>query len=228
MKKKQKMTISPNSVRLLIVDRNRFAASAQAIAFKTVPFIDDVVWVSSFRDVNGIAESFQPTIALVHLNPPVIEAFEIAEHLITKPSDCQVIMMDDRVRGPLIQTTIKAKLSGYWTCRWPFDEIVHAVEKAVKGNKTFSSDTKRFIKKTNRGIVYSPSTKEMPYAPLTIREFEALELVSKGLSNQEIAKVMKVSTKTVENYKHILRQKFDANNVVQILQIAMQEKLIKW
>jgi DNA-binding NarL/FixJ family response regulator len=50
------------------------------------------------------------------------------------------------------------------------------------------------------------------YSELTPRELEVLELISEGLSNQEIADQLYIEVGTVKNHVHNLLKKLDAAN----------------
>lgn len=57
---------------------------------------------------------------------------------------------------------------------------------------------------------------------LTAREREVMQLVVKGLSNKEIAKVLDISPRTVENHRAQMMAKMQADNIAELCQMAAQ------
>lgn len=56
-----------------------------------------------------------------------------------------------------------------------------------------------------------------PTTPLTAREEQVLELVEKGQTTKEIARLLSISPKTVEFHRHNLMQKFGASNMADLV-----------
>ena len=60
----------------------------------------------------------------------------------------------------------------------------------------------------------------------TIRETEVLHLISKGLSNPEIAEVLHLSTHTIHSHRKTLMQKMGVKNAALLVRRAFEYKLI--
>jgi two-component system response regulator NreC len=72
------------------------------------------------------------------------------------------------------------------------------------------------------------STTRLPrFATLTTREKEVLKLLAEGNSVKEIACSLNLSVKTVEAHKFNLMRKLDIHNKAQLVQYAIQKKIIK-
>jgi DNA-binding NarL/FixJ family response regulator len=61
---------------------------------------------------------------------------------------------------------------------------------------------------------------------LTRREKEILKLVAEGLSVKEAASFLNLSVKTVEAHKFNLMRKLDIHNKAQLVQYAIQKKIL--
>ena len=62
---------------------------------------------------------------------------------------------------------------------------------------------------------------------LTPREKEVLKLLAEGKSVKEIACDLDLSVKTVETHKFNLMRKLDIHNKAQLVQYAIQKKIIR-
>ena len=65
------------------------------------------------------------------------------------------------------------------------------------------------------------------FATLTTREREVLKMLAEGQSVKEIACDLNLSVKTVEAHKFNLMRKLDIHNKAQLVQYAIQKKIIK-
>ena len=61
---------------------------------------------------------------------------------------------------------------------------------------------------------------------LTPREREVLELVAKGLTNKEIAKILSVSQFTVRNQLRSLSTKLEASDRTEVARVAIEQGII--
>jgi DNA-binding NarL/FixJ family response regulator len=72
------------------------------------------------------------------------------------------------------------------------------------------------------------STSRTPrFATLTTREREILKVLAEGSSVKEIACDLNLSVKTVEAHKFNLMRKLDIHNKAQLVQYAIQKKIIQ-
>ena len=69
-----------------------------------------------------------------------------------------------------------------------------------------------------------PAADEPPI--LTRREKEILQLIAEGLTNQEIAKKLFVSSYTVDTHRKNLLSKFDVGNTALLIKIAANQGLL--
>jgi DNA-binding NarL/FixJ family response regulator len=65
------------------------------------------------------------------------------------------------------------------------------------------------------------------FATLTAREKEVLKMLAEGQSVKEIACSLNLSVKTVEAHKFNLMRKLDIHNKAQLVQYAIQKKIIQ-
>lgn len=62
---------------------------------------------------------------------------------------------------------------------------------------------------------------------LTPKEFEVLNLVSKGYTTNRIAEKMGISSYTVEGYRKQLLRKFNSQNSLEMVRKAWKENWVK-
>lgn len=62
--------------------------------------------------------------------------------------------------------------------------------------------------------------------PITTRELEILELISKGYSSDDIATTLFISKNTVKTHRKTLMLKLDATNSAQMVRIGFERGLL--
>ena len=61
---------------------------------------------------------------------------------------------------------------------------------------------------------------------LTPREQEVLVLIGQGQTNQKIAEVLSISTKTVDKHRSRLIQKLQVDSRAELIRYALEEKIV--
>lgn len=77
------------------------------------------------------------------------------------------------------------------------------------------------------GPDFEVDEKEVDRLGISKREYEVLELIAEGLSNQEIAEKLFVSSSTVKTHTSNLFAKLDARRRTQAVQVAKELHLIR-
>jgi DNA-binding NarL/FixJ family response regulator len=62
---------------------------------------------------------------------------------------------------------------------------------------------------------------QLPSEPLTTREREVLKLIAEGKSNREIASLLYISIRTVENHRANIMKKLKLNKTAEIVKYAI-------
>jgi DNA-binding NarL/FixJ family response regulator len=71
------------------------------------------------------------------------------------------------------------------------------------------------------------ATRQPRFNTLTRRELEVLKFLAEGNSVKEIASTLDLSVKTIEAHKFNLMRKLDIHNKAQLVQYAIQKKIIR-
>jgi DNA-binding NarL/FixJ family response regulator len=62
---------------------------------------------------------------------------------------------------------------------------------------------------------------------LTDREREILQLITEGMTNQDMADLLCISTSTVDSHRKNLMSKLDVHSVVGLVKYAIKHKVVK-
>jgi DNA-binding NarL/FixJ family response regulator len=106
--------------------------------------------------------------------------------------------------------------SGYVLKNVTREELVEAITTIVKGKLYLSHEAARSLR----------STEEPGLPVLTRREKEVLSLIADGMTNNEVAEKLFISTTTVDTHRKSLLSKLNAKNTASLVRIATQLHII--
>jgi len=173
------------------------------------------------KTIEGIKKSV-PHVLLLDINLPDINAINLCKILIKDYPNLKIIALSNFDETAFVKRILKNGAHGYLLKNTNSDELVEAIETALKGEQFIQKD---ILKKLfNRSI--GQQKKDTLIIKLTQREKEVLQCIYEELTTQEAADKLCISPKTVETHRMNLMSKFGAKNSVGIIKIALQKGLL--
>jgi NarL family two-component system response regulator LiaR len=209
----------PNSIRVLIVDDHKVVRSGLA-AFLTV--FDDMQLVgeaANGKDAVHLCGQLRPDVVLMDLMMPGMDGAAATHAIRQQYPRIQVIALTSFREAELVQAVLQAGAIGYLLKNVGADELAEAVRAAYSGRPTLAPEVTEALM---RAITRPPA----PGHDLTVREWEVLELMVKGLSNTDIAADLIVSRSTVKFYVSSILAKLHVTSRVEAVALAVERHLV--
>lgn len=143
------------------------------------------------------------------------DARDFISELKEKYPELKIIIISSLNDENTVQTLLKQRADGYLLKSEPSYEIIRALRSALNDEKFISAGL------ANKGSSYTTRTKQTIL--LTPREKEVLSLILQEKTTKEIADVVCLSEKTVENHRANLFIKFDVKNLAGLVKKAILE-----
>ncbi|WP_176441861.1 response regulator [Granulicella rosea] len=205
-------TVSP--IRLLIVDDHpivRFGLNALLALHEDI----DVVGTAAGGDeALDFVQRHAVDVLLVDLRMPGCSGIETLKRLREVAPRSRSIVLSSFEYDEEIYDAVKAGAQGYLHKESHAEDILNAIRLVHGGKRAFP-----------RRIAERLSNNRMT-AGLSPREREILELVSKGLTNKEVANTLQLSQFTVRNHLNHITEKLEASDRTEAIFIAMQTGII--
>jgi len=132
-----------------------------------------------------------------------------------------VLMLSIHPEEELGVRAVKAGASGYLNKECASDDLVHAIQLIVTGNKYISRFlAERLIEEIQR------DTNKPPHELLSDREYEVMALISAGKSMKEVAAALSLSKSTVSTYRVRLLDKLKVKSNAEITRYALHHGLV--
>lgn len=148
-------------------------------------------------------------VALLDIRMPEMNGIEAAEFLLNENLASPLLLTTFDEEEFIIQA-LKLGVGGYILKNSPPERIFNAIRTVSTGGNVFQEDVLQYI----RGRV--GGGKKQIFALLSQREQEIVELIAKGLSNQEIAETLYLSNGTVRNHISAILEKTGLEHRTQI------------
>ncbi|GAC21760.1 response regulator transcription factor [Paraglaciecola arctica] len=153
-------------------------------------------------------ESERVDIVLTDIEMPDMTGLELAKQLFESKVPCKTIILTTFARSGYLRRAMDSGVKGYLLKDSPSQDLIDAIQKVHQGGTAIAPEL----------MVESWMEKD----PLSDKERHALRLAKDGLSTEDIAKKLFLSTGTVRNYLSSASSKLNAKNRIEAARIAHQ------
>lgn len=158
----------------------------------------------------------QPDVILMDINLPDKSGIDLCKEVKTMYPLIHIIGLSSFNQQSYIQKMLDNGASGYVLKNATREELVEAIEMVMQGDKFLSAEAASTVKRNDDA--------KIPI--ITRREKEVLLLISDGMTNNQIADKLFISTTTVDTHRKNLLAKFHAKNTATLIRLAAQYQLI--
>lgn len=177
-------------------------------------------------DAVTLAAQLHPDVVLMDIGMLGMSSFEATRLMRKERPETRVIFLSMYDDEDYLAECVEMGASGYILKESPAEQLITAVREVHRGGSFLSprllSRLVDDFRLQGRGPMRQPR-----FGTLTKREREILKMLAEGKSVKEIATGFDLSVKTVEAHKFNLMRKLDIHNKAQLVQYAIQKKIIR-
>lgn len=159
----------------------------------------------------------KPDVILLDINLPDKSGIDLCKEVKQQYPALHILGLSTYNQQSFIEKMLSNGASGYILKNATQKELVEAIHTVMKGKQYLSFDAAISLRKIE-------SENNQPI--ITRREKEVLDLIAEGLTNNEIAQKLFISSTTVDSHRKNLLSKFDAKNTAALIRIAAYFKII--
>jgi DNA-binding NarL/FixJ family response regulator len=198
-----------DTVRVLIADDHPLFREGMRGRLDRVGDITVVGEAASGDEAVELARELDPHVILMDIKMPGLNGIEATREIRQASPGVGVLVLTMFEDDDSVFAAMRAGAKGYLLKDSGGEEVVYAIRAVASGEAVFGSGVAERILGFFSGS--RPATPQRAFPELTEREEEVLSLVAQGKSNQEIARQLFVSLKTVRNH---------VSNILVKLQVA--------
>ncbi|NMO56862.1 response regulator transcription factor [Actinoplanes sp. TBRC 11911] len=203
------------SVRVVLVDDQTLVRTGFRLVLDETGDIDVVGEAANGNQALDVVARTRPDVVLMDVRMPGLDGIETTRRIRSGPHPARVIILTTFDLDEYVLAGLRAGASGFLLKDALAADLVSAVRVVAAGEAVAApSVTRRLIAHYLGSPAAQPANGER-LAALTSREREVLALITRGLSNAEIAAVLRLSESTVKTHVGRVLAKLDLRDRVQ-------------
>lgn len=171
------------------------------------------------------AKKINPDIIVLDISMPLLNGLEVAWQLSRILPDIKILFLSMHDSEEMVFKSLEAGAKGYILKKAVPDELIAAIKMLFYGKTYFSPSIEEMIREKieEKGKPMEELTLQQI---LTKRQREIIQLVAEGYSSREIAEMLKLSIKTIENHRTNIMNKLKLNNLTDLIKYAISKGII--
>jgi DNA-binding NarL/FixJ family response regulator len=166
--------------------------------------------------------SLKPDILLLDITMPKKTGLEIIEQVLKKSPSTKILIISVHKANAYVLKALQSGVKGYLSKENAADDLLQALRKIVSGQVYLDAQASDYLLKK----VSKPQEEMAAQSLLTDRETDVLRLVAEGKAAKEIAALLSLSPRTVENYKNNMLRKLGLHRTSDLIKYAIKNKII--
>jgi DNA-binding NarL/FixJ family response regulator len=204
------------TIRVYVVDDHALVRAGMRMILSAEADIEVVGEAESGEIALPQIRLLKPDIVLCDLHLPGVSGLEVTERIVRGEYGPKVIVVSVLEDGPMPKRMIAAGAAGYVGKGGDAAELLRAVREVSHGRRFLASNVAHNLALSGLG------GDESPFDSLSPRETEVAMLLVQGLRQEEIARRLSLSAKTVNTHKTRLFEKLRIHDNIALARLASQ------
>ncbi|MGE8281518.1 MAG: response regulator [Stenotrophomonas sp.] len=204
------------SISVFLIDDHALVRTGIRMILSGQPGIDVIGEADSGEIALPLVRRLKPDVVLCDLHLPGLSGLEITERIVKGDHGTKVIIVSVLEDGPMPKRLLEAGASGYVGKAGDSKELIRAVHDVAMGRRYLANSIAQNLALSNL------EGGESPFDLLSPRELEVALLLIQGHRQEEIARRLSLSAKTVNTHKARLFQKLNVQDNIALARLAAQ------
>ena len=204
------------TIRVFLLDDHALVRTGMRMMLSAEVDIEVIGEADSGEIALPMIRRLKPDVVLCDLHLPGISGLEVTERIIKGDYGSKVVVVSVLEDGPIPKRLIEAGASGYVGKGGDAVELLRAVRDVARGKRYLASGIAQHLALAGIGAESSP------FDTLSPRELEVAMLLVQGIRQEEIAKRLSLSAKTVSTHKSRLFEKLAIQDSIALARLSSQ------
>jgi DNA-binding NarL/FixJ family response regulator len=208
-------------MRVLIADDHGIVRSGLRMLLDNAPGIEVIGEAADGAAARDMAIRERPDVAILDVKMPKLTGLQATREIRTHAPDVSVLILSMYDDERYLFEALKAGASGYVLKAQADSDLLEAVRAVERGEPFLTPKAQRALIKDVLGGGAGDADE------LTPREQEVVKLVAEAHTNKEIAEILHLAEKTVENHRSNAMRKLGMRDRVELVRYAIKRGLIE-
>src|ERR1039458_6686446 len=213
-------------IRVLLTDDHTLFRQGIRTLLSMEPDMEVVGEAANAFEAVTTARQMRPDVVLMDIGMTGMSSFEATRQIRKERPETKVVFLSMYDDEDYLAECVEIGGIGYVLKDSPADQLITAIREVHRGGSFLSPRLLTRLVDGFRTQGLNP-VRQPRFGTLTKREREILKMLAEGKSVKEIAAGFDLSVKTVEAHKFNLMRKLNIHNKVQLVQYAIQKKIIR-
>ena len=204
------------TIRVFMVDDHALVRAGMRMILAGEADIEVVGEAECGEDALPQIRKLKPDVVLCDLHLPGVSGLEVTERILKGDHGTRVIIVSVLEDGPMPKRLLEVGASGYVGKGGDASELLRAVREVARGKRYLASSVAQNL------ALYGIGGESSPFDALSARELEVAMLLTQGLRQEDIAKRLCLSAKTVNTHKTRLFEKLGIHDNIALARLAGQ------
>jgi DNA-binding NarL/FixJ family response regulator len=178
--------------------------------------------VADGRALLATAPELQPDVVVLDIAMPLLNGLDAARQLKRMMPEVKVIFLTVSEDPDLAAEAFRAGASGYLLKNSAASELMQAIQEVVQGR---SYVTPLATHGLVENFLHEPEPAKKT-GGLSPRQREVLQLLAEGHTMKEIARLLKISTRTVAFHKYSMMKELGIESSAELVQFAIKQHVV--
>ncbi len=210
-------------IKVMIVDDHELVRQGLSSMLDNEPEIEVVGSFGSPDEVLLNHHDLQIDVILMDIKMPEMNGFDLCASLKAQNPFYKIIMLSMEVNHAYIKRAISEKTDGYIPKNSNIDIVLTAIKSVHNGEKYYDAYIKDYI--FHLMVGNSTLSGKAELEKLSERELHVLQMLVDGKQNKDVARLLFISSKTVETHRSNILKKLNINSTADLVKFAIARGL---
>lgn len=202
-------------IRILIADDHALVRMGLSTLLSTQPDMEVVAAAEDGDDAVRQATKLQPDVIIMDYMMPTLDGAAATERILRDLPQTRIILLTSYVTAEGIARAINAGAAGALMKNGETETLIQAIRDVMKGKTVIVPEIASVL----------AESREIQH--LTERQELVLDLITRGLSNYDIARHLNIQEDSVKKQASVIFEKIGASNRAEAVAIALRKHLLK-
>ncbi len=177
------------------------------------------------RAVNGKRaleeiRQLKPQVSLLDINMPEMDGILLSQALLVENPEIRIIILSTYSNSEFVRNLKAIGIRGYVLKSSGIEVLQHAIETVHSGGHWYEPEIEKAL--VEQGV---PETDSDRFGSLSRRELEVLRLIGQGLTGNQMAEKLFLSTHTIETHRKNIQTKLGIRSTGSLIKYANERGL---